>query len=199
MRESRPYGSVRGARGNSRPYRYGDAGCISSVAKFRDFAPRAATPKQSGVRVDHISVRLCWAWARLLAMGFGGLIEHSHACSSPKGCQEDKRDEERRVPRQTGRPVAGRGPGRLFLFGSRASHCCRRKTYKNSGCSTTDAKHQAGMGFSRGPRVDTACHPCDGIPWRHQALLSIPGRYRDTSLHHLQCGRQRPERLHPFR
>jgi hypothetical protein len=33
------------------------------------------SPGKSGVRVDHISVRLCWIWARLLAMGFGALIE----------------------------------------------------------------------------------------------------------------------------
>src|SRR5262245_14445800 len=37
-----------------------------------------------------------------------------------------------------------------------------------------------GQRFSRGARADKACHPCDGIPWCHQAPLSIPGRYRDT-------------------
>jgi hypothetical protein len=32
-------------------------------------------PRKTGVRVDHISVRLCWVWARLLAMALGALIE----------------------------------------------------------------------------------------------------------------------------
>jgi hypothetical protein len=48
---------------------------VPSCREIQELRTMRRNPGNSGIHADHISVRLYWAWARLLAMGFGTLIE----------------------------------------------------------------------------------------------------------------------------
>jgi hypothetical protein len=59
MRESRLYGSVRGARGNSRPYRYRtDFGCTSRILKVRGHGFRMDGAR--GMRAQELTDFVRW-------------------------------------------------------------------------------------------------------------------------------------------
>ena len=67
-----------------------------------------------------------------------------------------------------------------------SANCCREQTGSIRPC----------RGFSHGPRADTACHPCEGIPWRIRSCFQLQV---DVGIRHFIICRSVADHQHPCR